>query len=52
MRGGGQDPVAVGFRIIVVVVILEIVLLLVLRRGAWRRPGTWRRGDAVSRQES
>ena len=52
MRGGGRDPVAVGFRIIVVVVILEIVLLLVLRRGAWRRPGTWRAGDAVSRQES
>ena len=27
MRGGDQDPVAVGFRIIVVVVVLEIVLL-------------------------
>ncbi len=39
MRGGSQDSITVGFRIIVIVVVLETMFLLALRYG----PACWRR---------
>jgi len=38
LHGGGQDSLTVGFRIIVIVVALEVAFMLALRYGpAWRR---------------